>query len=836
MKCLSKIFTLCWVFFTLSSAVSAQKSPLLIMDSVKVACQGPVTKKVPIVTVFLRPNTYWSTNIVYSIAGNPSLTLDQNTPGANMAGNPQTFPAPTLINGNTYTITANAPGVGGNTLSFKPDCGGIVVGPGPVIELPNVIEKGNCPSPVNLVANGNFIYGNDGSFQSDLLLGCNKCVANSYCVGSQFTNKCSSWPANSFDHTIGTASGSYLLVDGNPSQPSTVWSDTVTVCKDIEYTFSFWVKSIYAEAFTLGMMIRDKNVPASTVTVSQTKPTWTQYSFKWLSAASESIPIGIKQLTAGQKRDFGIDDIFFGFCCECNAPVSIEEDCVVDIDTTIVKVSCGNIVDIKSIFDGTPSIIKYTIYDSVGQVVFTTSNTAQFTFTLPGPGIFYGVTEVSCGGGDEQGGDEDEDVFEIINLPPVADFRLNSAFSCVNGKAQRTVSTLDYSNEEGSLSYSYVVTEKSSGAVMTYNAAEPTMVLDAKKAYSVVLTVTDTKGCSAQKMADIDTAATCKSKFDWWYSWCDDSCVGTKNITVNFENKSEFTNCAVTPVYTWDYGDGKSATGDNPPHVYSVPCAGKSFNVKLTMTFGKPGDPNYCQAVWDTMITVDPAKVKVGVSKICCDGLVFFYTNATKGKWSTPGSLGIPKWPAVSKKIWKPLGIQVGQNYRQYYSTPGTYYVMINGGETENHNRCPIREIPFTITSVECFNRNVKAKATDVVDGVTVKYKFTALALPLVHRMKSKIRAKGGKKLAEISTDFSGSINKKGADGCFCTPQPVGKSSGTLTNKRKAKAAVSTNGKFRIGMNKATANFYVKTNSGTTKTWQLSLGFPPCDYPWFLFF
>lgn len=73
--------------------------------------------------------------------------------------------------------------------------------------------------------------------------------------------------------------------------------------------------------------------------------------------------------------------------------------------------SCGNIVDIASVFDGTPAAIKYTIYDSLGVVIFTALNTTSFTFTLPGTGYFDGVVEASCGGGDARGGDEDEDVF-----------------------------------------------------------------------------------------------------------------------------------------------------------------------------------------------------------------------------------------------------------------------------------------------------------------------------------------------------------------------------------------------------------------------------------------
>lgn len=696
-----------------------------------------------------------------------------------------------------------------------------------------------CPTPLNLVSNGNFMYGNDGSFQSGLAFSCNSCNAGSYCIGNQLSSKCNAWAANTFDHTLGNASGSYMIVDGNATKPSIVWSDTVCVCNGVDYTFSFWVKSIYPASkqnFDLGLMIDGVN--QKTVTIAQSTPSWTKYEVTWTSNKNGCIPIAIQQLTGGAFRDFGLDDIAFDYCCDCNAATNIEDDCAVDIDTTIVTVSCGNLVDIKSVFDGTPSAIKYIIYDSTGVVVFTTSNTSQFLFTLPSAGIFYGVVEISCGGGTTKGGDEDEDVFEIINLAPVADFRLNSAFSCISGNPTRTVNTLDYSNEEGTLSYLYKVTDIKSLVTTTYTTAQPTFIVDSKKAYDVELTVTDAKGCTNQKTMRLDSVVSCEAKFKWWYSWCPDSCKGLSNITVNFENNSVFANCSATPVYTWDYGDGQTATGNNPQHIYTnVPCGGKSFPVSLTMTLGNIGDKDYCKSVWTAVITLDSTKVKVVVDKICCDGLVFFSTNAKKGQWNTPGSLGIPKWPAVSKKIWQPTSyITLGKHYRQYYSTPGTYYIIVNGAESENHNRCQAREIPFTIKSIECFNRNVRAKNTDVVGGVNVKYKFTALALPLVHRMKSKIRAKGGKKVAEISTDFAGTINKKGADGCFCTPQPVGQSSSLLYDRRKAAAVESSIGRFRIGMNKATANYYIKTKGGVTKTWTLSLGRPPCDHPWFLFF
>lgn len=523
---------------------------------------------------------------------------------------------------------------------------------------------------------------------------------------------------------------------------------------------------------------------------------------------------------------------------ECDTSTVDKSGCDVDIDTTLVTVGCGGNVNVKPIFDGTPSSITYTIYDTSGNVILTASNIPDYTFTLPGTGIYYGIVKASCGGGEGNGGDEDEEAFEIINSAPVADFSLKSKCACSGGVATRIISTTDNSQEDGILTYSWAIKDIATGIITTYNIPEPSYNLLAKKQYNVELTVKDSKGCSAYKTMLVQEVATCNAKYDWWYSWCE-TCkdTGHANVTVNFENLSQFANCSAGAKYSWDFGDGGTSTLADPIHTYKkIPCQGTSFTVKLVLTLGNPGDKDYCTSSWDTTITISNQKSIVGVSRICCDGLVFFYTDATKGKWSTPGSLGIPKWPAVSKKIWKPLGIQIGQNYRQYYSNPGTYYVTVSGSETIDHNRCPAQEVKFTIDKVECFNRNVKRIGTANVGGVNVKYKFRAIALPFIHRMKSKIKTIGFKKVAEISTDFTGEINKKGADGCFCDPVSISATSGLVTNRRKANAATTTSGKFRIAEDKATANFYIKTKSGATGNYELKLGFPPCDHPWFMFF
>lgn len=184
--------------------------------------------------------------------------------------------------------------------------------------------SGKCPSEVNLIQNGNFMYGNDGSFQSALPMKCNSCTAGSYCVGNQLKSKCSAWSATELDHTLGTVSGSFLIVDGDPGKPAVVWSDSVCVCLGQTYTFSFWVKSIYPasqQTFELELLINGTS--QKVVSISQPKPTWTKYEVNWTSSVAECIPIAIKQVTGGAYRDFGLDDIYFGFCCECKSPVSV---------------------------------------------------------------------------------------------------------------------------------------------------------------------------------------------------------------------------------------------------------------------------------------------------------------------------------------------------------------------------------------------------------------------------------------------------------------------------------------------------------------------------------
>ena len=316
-----KILVLIFVLINLVIHSGAQnlRDQRLIITNPKAYCQkvNGVYQKGFSVTVNM-PNV---AGLTYTISGGgltSNVVLSASSGTFNPPGT-HSFIVSSLADGVTYSVIATGIGIGSASLTFTTNFNGCgPIAPHDSLDVPIVIIN-DCPIPVNLVKNGSFFYGNDGSFESDLPLGCNSCSASRYCVGNQFSVKCNSWPPNTWDQTLGTPAGNYMLVDGNPFSPSTVWRDTVYVCFGELYTFSFWVKSIYQEGFDLGMMINNNTTPAYT-TIPQISGAslWRKYSYTWTSNVAGYIQIGIRQLTGGHRRDFGLDDISFEYCCRCS--------------------------------------------------------------------------------------------------------------------------------------------------------------------------------------------------------------------------------------------------------------------------------------------------------------------------------------------------------------------------------------------------------------------------------------------------------------------------------------------------------------------------------------
>jgi photosystem II stability/assembly factor-like uncharacterized protein len=186
--------------------------------------------------------------------------------------------------------------------------------------IPCPQNQSECP---NLVINGDFTAGDNGSFSSPSLApNCTgACGTGAYCVGDNFKDKCNLWP-NSVDHTTG--SGNFMSIDGvsGGTGPFQVWKQIapITVQPNTTYKFCFWVKSVYPFAqqqqLVLESVIKDANgnpLKSMPHPIRQTTPMWTEYCMIWNSGSNTSVQLVIEQTNSGAFRDFGIDDI--SFCC-----------------------------------------------------------------------------------------------------------------------------------------------------------------------------------------------------------------------------------------------------------------------------------------------------------------------------------------------------------------------------------------------------------------------------------------------------------------------------------------------------------------------------------------
>ncbi|MCB0694289.1 MAG: T9SS type A sorting domain-containing protein [Saprospiraceae bacterium] len=207
----------------------------------------------------------------------------------------------------------------------------------------------NEPASTNLVTNGNFSFG-DNYFGSDLagpVNGqCSTCQSGTYCVGTNFTEKCSGWP-DVCDHTPPQlCTGNFLLIDGddNGIQP-VVWRQSVGILPCKTYCLSFWTASAYDlfnQNFDLNIVIYDGNnqpTVIGTVAVVQTIPPWSQHIVNWNCPCNAVGPftLSIEQVSSGDYRDFGLDDI-------CLTQSMDQDSCCKDLD-----LFCSNLQNAVSV-------------------------------------------------------------------------------------------------------------------------------------------------------------------------------------------------------------------------------------------------------------------------------------------------------------------------------------------------------------------------------------------------------------------------------------------------------------------------------------------------------
>lgn len=168
-----------------------------------------------------------------------------------------------------------------------------------------------CPNMVNLVANADFSLGNV-AIGSGLAFNITDCATTAYIVDDDFTDKCTAWTPGG-DNTTGT--GNFLIVDGPTAGLGTftVWSQSVAVCPNTPYTFSYFGRNQYA---TNPFPVSFSANGATFTPANLGSGAWTQYTWTWNSGAAPppTIVIALTIQNGNNFRDFGLDDIFFGYC------------------------------------------------------------------------------------------------------------------------------------------------------------------------------------------------------------------------------------------------------------------------------------------------------------------------------------------------------------------------------------------------------------------------------------------------------------------------------------------------------------------------------------------
>lgn len=186
----------------------------------------------------------------------------------------------------------------------------------------------------NLVVNGDFSAGNTG-FTSAYTYAANGAPTGVYYVGPNPGTWLPGSPSCT-DHTNG--SGNMLLVNGAQQGGAGVWSETIAVQPNTNYSFSAWLDNITTVNPAILQFSINGQPMGSQLTANVNTCVWDQFYTTWNSGSATTAVISIvNQNTVLSGNDFALDDISF-------APVTMETDSVtIDVETPVVNATPASV-------------------------------------------------------------------------------------------------------------------------------------------------------------------------------------------------------------------------------------------------------------------------------------------------------------------------------------------------------------------------------------------------------------------------------------------------------------------------------------------------------------
>ncbi|WP_152268538.1 gliding motility-associated C-terminal domain-containing protein [Agriterribacter humi] len=271
----------------------------------------------------------------------------------------------------------------------------------------------------NIIVNGDFSAGNTG-FTSEYNLAPISTTEAEYFVGPSSKAWNPHLEGDCPDHS---GNGNMLLVNGAPQAGVNVWTQTVNVTPNTNYSFSTWIEALFRDnPAQLSFSINGNDI-GDIITASLPICTWTQFYTTWNSGNNTTATIAIvnkNTLTWG--NDFALDDISF-------APVTIKRDSVVitiekppvvrtNNDTLVCE---GSVVQLNTMGAGSYSWTPATGLSAadVANPQASPVNTTQYIVT--------GTTAAGCSG---------KDMVTISVKPKPAITITNDTLICSNSSLQ----------------------------------------------------------------------------------------------------------------------------------------------------------------------------------------------------------------------------------------------------------------------------------------------------------------------------------------------------------------------------------------------------------------
>ncbi len=248
----------------------------------------------------------------------------------------------------------------------------------------------------NKVVNGNFSSGFTGFSSSYVVPGGPVNNTLLYPEGTYYVignpNTVHSGFSSFFDHTIGTASGKMMVINGASTANVNVWSENITVVPNNTYVFSVWFASANpASPGQLNFSINGVQL-GTTIQLSSTTGLWQNFTTRWSSGSSTSAVISlVNQNTAASGNDFAIDDISFSPVYRHTIQVTLNPIPVLSVIAS--PASCATYDLTTAIVGYDTSTYTYTFKNPSGTVITTA---AAQSITLSGT---YTITETNTATG-----------------------------------------------------------------------------------------------------------------------------------------------------------------------------------------------------------------------------------------------------------------------------------------------------------------------------------------------------------------------------------------------------------------------------------------------------